>query len=309
MKNLSQFLNFAAVARHGSFAHAARELSLAPSSVAKSIARLEQELGVRLFHRTTRSVRLTEEGQTLFAKCSRLLDEIDALDLRSVSDAGEPAGTLCIGAPIGYGTQVVLPVLTALQRRYPALEFDLRLSDEQVNLVGEGLDAVIRFGALTDSSLIARQFDSQPLVLCASPAYLAAHPKIRAVADLAQHGVVAFRMPTTGRERPLEFVEKGNAVAIAPKSRFRISHGEALIGAAVQGAGLVQVPEFMARRHLDSGALDELLPQCRPAPLPVNVIVPGSRTRPVRVDALIDALMNGRPGASYNPLLRSDPHE
>ncbi|ASL45318.1 HTH-type transcriptional regulator PgrR [Burkholderia sp. AD24] len=299
MKNLSQFLNFAAVARHGSFARAARELSLAPSSVAKSIARLEQELGVRLFNRTTRSVHLTEEGQTLFAKCSRLLDEIDALDLRSVSDAAEPAGTLCIGAPIGYGTQVVLPVLTALQRRYPALDFDLRLSDEQVDVVGEGLDAVVRFGALNDSSMIARQFDSQPLVLCASPAYLAAHPKIRAVADLAQHGVVAFRMPTSGRERSLEFVEKGQAVTIAPKSRFRISHGEALIGAAVQGAGLVQVPEFMARRHLDSGALDELLPHCRPAPLPVNVIVPGSRTRPVRVDALIDALMNMRSGAGY----------
>jgi DNA-binding transcriptional LysR family regulator len=299
MKNLSQFLNFAAVARHGSFARAARELSLAPSSVAKSIARLEQELGVRLFNRTTRSVHLTEEGQTLFARCSRLLDEIDALDLRSVSDAAEPAGTLCIGAPIGYGTQIVLPVLTALQRRYPALDFDLRLSDEQVNVIGEGLDAVIRFGALNDSSMIARQFDSQPLVLCASPAYLAAHPKIRAVADLAQHAVVAFRMPTSGRERSLEFIEKGQAVTIAPKSRFRISHGEALIGAAVQGAGLVQVPEFMARRHLDSGALDELLPHCRPAPLPVNVIVPGSRTRPVRVDALIDALTNMRPGAGY----------
>ncbi|PQV53040.1 LysR family transcriptional regulator [Paraburkholderia sp. BL21I4N1] len=299
MKNLSQFLNFAAVARHGGFAHAARELSLAPSSVAKSIARLEQELGVRLFHRTTRSVHLTEEGQTLFAKCSRLLDEIDALDLRSVSAAAEPAGTLSIGAPIGYGTQIVLPALTALQRRYPALEFDLRLSDEQVNVVGEGLDAVIRFGALNDSSMIARQFDSQPLVLCASPAYLAAHPKIRAVADLAQHALVAFRMPTSGRERALEFVEKGHAVTIAPKSRFRISHGEALIGAAVQGAGLVQVPEFMARRHLDSGALDELLPQCRPAPLPVNVIVPGSRTRPARVDVLIDALMNSRLGAGY----------
>ncbi|WP_345815156.1 LysR substrate-binding domain-containing protein [Paraburkholderia sp. PREW-6R] len=294
MKNLSQFLNFAAVGRHGSFARAARELSLAPSSVAKSIARLEQELGVRLFHRTTRSVQMTAEGQTLFARCSRLLDEIDALDLHSVADAGAPTGVLRVGAPIGYGTRVVLPVLTALQRRYPALEADLRLSDEQVDLVREGLDAVIRFGTLNDSSMIARQFDSQPLVLCASPDYLAAHPKIRGVGDLTHHAVVAFRMPTSGRERPLEFIDRGEPVTITPKTRFRISHGEALVNAAVQSAGVVQIPEFMARRYLDSGALQELLPHCRPAPLPVNVIVPGSRTRPARVEALVTALMNLR---------------
>ena len=294
MKNLSQFLNFAAVARHGSFANAARELSLAPSSVAKSIARLEQELGVRLFNRTTRSVHLTAEGQTLFAKCSRLLDEIEALDLRSVSNAAEPSGTIRIGAPIGYGTRVVVPVLAALQRRYPALEIDLRLSDEQVNLVKEGLDAVIRFGTLSDSSMIARQFDLQPLILCASPAYLATNPRIRNVNDLSNHTFVVFRMPTGGRDRPLEFIEGGRSVTISPNSRFRISHGEALVNAAARGAGMVQMPEFMARPLLDSGALQEVLHQFRPKPLPVNVIVPGSRAAPVRVKALVEALMNLR---------------
>lgn len=295
MKNLSQFLNFAAVAKHGSFASAARELGLAPSSVAKSIARLEQELSVRLFHRTTRSVNMTAEGQTLFAKCARLLDEIDALDLHSVGDGDEPSGMIRIGAPISYGTRIVLPALSALQRRYPALDIDLRLSDEQVSVVKEGLDAVVRFGTLTDSSMIARQFDSQPLVLCASPAYLAAHPRIRQIADLSEHAIVAFRMPTSGRDRPLEFSERGHPVTIAPKSHFRISHGEALADAAVQGTGVAQMPEFMARRYLDSGALQELLPLCRPEPLPVNVIVPGSRTKPARIDALIDALMRLRP--------------
>jgi LysR family transcriptional regulator, regulator for bpeEF and oprC len=294
MKNLSQFLNFAAVARHGSFAKAARELGLAPSSVAKSTARLEQELGVRLFHRTTRSLHMTAEGQTLFAKCSRLLDEIDALDLRSLSDSGEAVGTIRIGAPIGYGTRVVVPVLTALQRRYPALEVDLRLSDEQVNLTTEGLDAVVRFGTLSDSSMIARQFDSQPLILCASPAYLSANSRIRNLTDLSSHTFVVFRMATDGRDRPLEFIEGGRPVTIAPNSRFRISHGEALVNAAVQGAGMVQIPEFMARRHLESGALQEILHPFRPSPLPVNVIVPGSRTRPLRIDVLVEALMSLR---------------
>jgi len=294
MKNLSQFLNFAAVATHGSFAQAARELSLAPSSVAKSVARLEQDLGVRLFHRTTRSVQLTAEGRRLFAKCSRLLDEIEALDLRSVGANDTPSGTLRIGAPIGYGTRVMLPVLANLQQRFPALDIDLRLSDEQVDLVAQRLDAVIRFGALRDSSMIARQVDSQDLLLCASPAYLSAHARIRRVADLSHHTLVAFRMPTTGRDRALEFSERGKPVTVTPSSRFRINHGEALVEAALRGAGLTQTPAFMVRQHLESGALVEVLPQCRPAPLPVNLLVPGGRTRTARIQALIDALAAGR---------------
>lgn len=172
MKNLGQFLNFSVVARHGSFAQAARELGLAPSSVAKSVARLEKDLGARLFHRTTRALTLTEEGRTLYAKCELLVAQIDALDLTSLGGSDEPAGMLRIGAPIGYGVRIVLPLLARLRERHPALEFDLRLSDGRVSLLDEGFDAVIRFGELEDSSLIAHKIDEQPLVLCASPAYL-----------------------------------------------------------------------------------------------------------------------------------------
>jgi LysR family transcriptional regulator, regulator for bpeEF and oprC len=293
MKNLRQFVNFTAVARHGSFTQAARELGLAPSSVSTSVARLEEELGMRLFNRTTRSVQLTEEGQQLYAKCSKLLAEIEALDLTSSSDDDTPSGTLRIGAPIGYGTRVMLPMLADMRSRYPALEFDLRLSDEQVNMVSEQLDVVVRFGTLRDSSMIARQFDLQDLVLCATPGYLASHPRIRRVSDLHHHVLVAFRLPTTGRDRPLEFLEGGKAVSVAPSSSFRISHGEALVEAALLGVGLAQVPAFMARHYLESGALAEVLPQCRPAPLPVNLVMPSARGRPARVQALVDLLASG----------------
>jgi LysR family transcriptional regulator, regulator for bpeEF and oprC len=289
MKNLSQFVNFAAVARHGSFAQAARELGLAPSSVAKSVARLEKDLGARLFHRTTRAVTLTEEGRTLFAKSARLLEEIEALDLTSVNDDA-PSGVLRIGAPIGYGVRVMLPVLARLRERHPQLRFDLRLSDGRVSLLDEGLDAAIRFGELEDSSLIAQKIDEQPLVLCASPAYLSRHPKIRAVKDLAHHSLIAFRLPTSGRERPLEFVEQGEKIALNPDAAFSISHGEALADAALLGLGLAQMPEFFARACLADGSLVEVLRLCRPAPLAVNLVLPGSRVRPARVRALIDEL-------------------
>ena len=292
MKNLKQFLSFAAVARNSSFAAAARELGLAPSSVAKSVARLESDLGVRLFHRTTRAVRLTAEGDALFAKCARVLEEIDSLELSTARSAEAPTGTLRVGAPIGYGTRRIVPVLNRLLQAYPALNVDMRLTDERVNLVNEGLDAVIRIGSLDDSGLVARQFDRQHLVLCASPAYIKIHGALRTVEEVETRSVIAFRMPTSGRERPLEFLHGGEKIQLRPPSRFALSHGDAMVEAVVQGAGIAQVPEHMVADHIRRGALVEELPRYRPAALPVSVLTSSARMMPPRVRSFIDALLD-----------------
>jgi LysR family transcriptional regulator, regulator for bpeEF and oprC len=292
MKNLKQFLSFAAVARNSSFAAAARELGLAPSSVAKSVARLESDLGVRLFHRTTRAVRLTAEGDALFAKCARVLEEIELLELSATHSAEAPAGTLRVGAPIGYGTRRIVPVLNRLLAAYPALNVDMRLTDERVNPITEGLDAVVRIGSLDDSGLVARRFDQQHLVLCASPAYIKIHGALRAIEEVEQRSVIVFRMPTSGRERPLEFVDAAEKIQVRPQSRFALSHGDAMVEAVLQGAGIAQVPEHMVAHHITQGALVEELPGCRPAPLPVSVLTPGARMMPPRVRSFIDALLD-----------------
>ena len=292
MKNLKQFLSFAAVARNSSFAAAARELGLAPSSVAKSVARLESDLGVRLFHRTTRAVRLTEEGDALFAKCARVLEEIDSLELSTARSAEAPTGTLRVGAPIGYGTRRIVPVLNRLLAAYPALNVDMRLTDERVNLVTEGLDAVIRIGSLDDSGLVARQFDRQHLVLCASPAYIKIHGALRTVEEIETRSVVVFRMPTSGRERPLEFLLGGEMIQLRPSSRFALSHGDAMVEAVVRGAGMAQVPEHMVEAHIRQGALVEELRECRPDPLPVSVLTSSARMMPPRVRSFINALLD-----------------
>ena len=294
MKNLKQFLSFAAVARNSSFAAAARELGLAPSSVAKSVARLESDLGVRLFHRTTRAVRLTAEGDALFAKCARVLEEIDSLELSATRSAEAPTGTLRVGVPIGYGTRRIVPVLNRLLAAYPALNVDMRLTDERVNPVTEGLDAVVRIGSLDDSGLVARQFDHQHLVLCASPAYIKIHGALRAVEEVEKRSVIVFRMPTSGRERPLEFVDGGENIQLRPQSRFALSHGDAMVEAVLQGAGIAQVPEHMVAHHITQGTLIEELPGCRPAPLPVSVLTPSARMTPPRVRSFIDALLDER---------------
>ena len=290
MKNLNQFLSFASVARNGSFAAAARELGLAPSSVAKSVARLESDLGTRLFHRTTRSLHLTEEGTTLFAQCGRVVDEISVLESLITDTTDGPTGTLRVGAPIGYGTRKIVPVLSRLLAAHPLLNIEMRLSDERVNLVDEGLDAVVRIGNNEDSGLVARQIDRQHLVLCATPQYVQTHGKLNSVADIEAHPVISFRMPTSGRERPLEFLENGEPIQMRPRSRFSSSHGDAMVEAVLDGVGIAQVLEHMVEHYLREGRLVELLPACRPAPLPVSVLIPGTRMMPARVRALIDAL-------------------
>jgi DNA-binding transcriptional LysR family regulator len=143
-----------------------------------------------------------------------VLEEIESLELSATPSSEAPSGTLRVGAPIGYGTRKILPVLNRLLQAYPLLNVDIRLSDERVNLVTEGLDAVVRIGALDDSGLVACRIDQQHLVLCASPAYLKANGALRSVDEVEQWSVILFRMPTSGRERPLEFVVNAQAVQL-----------------------------------------------------------------------------------------------
>jgi DNA-binding transcriptional LysR family regulator len=180
MQGLQQFLAFAQTARRGSFAAAARDLGGSPSTLAKSVARLETGLGVKLFHRTTRQVTLTADGERLFHRCERVLAEFEDLKADASGVRAAPSGTLRLDVPVFYGRRFVLPILAKLQCEHPALVFEVRLRDGFADLVKDGIDLAVRAGALSDSSLVARRIDSQGLVLVASPAYLRAHGTPRA---------------------------------------------------------------------------------------------------------------------------------
>lgn len=290
MNNIQQVLTFATAARNGSFAKAARELAQTPSTVAKSIARLEAQLGVKLFYRTTRQVSLTPDGQNLFDHCQRILEEVEVLRSVAAGARGGPTGTLRIDAPLTYGKRVLVPVLARLLERYPQLKIDARLSDRYADLIREGLDAVIRIGALTDSGLVAKKVGLQHLVVCASPVYLRTHGVPRVPSDLRQHQAVLFRQPSTGRDRAWQFNVDDSAVELTPPSRLRFGDGEALIEAAASGLGLVQTPDYMAADAIHSGRVVEVLREYRPSPMPISVVYPSSRMVPPRVRALIEAL-------------------
>lgn len=290
MQTLQQLAAFAETAKHGSFAAAARESGSAPSTLAKAVARLEQALGVRLFHRTTRQVTLTPDGERLYRRCQRLLAEVEELQADASGVREAPSGTLRIDMPIVMGRRLLLPVLARMSQRHPGLLLDVRLQDGYVDLVKEGIDVAVRVGTLKDSSLVARRFTTQAMVLVASPAYLEAQGTPRRVDQLAAHSALLFRMPSSGKDRPWQFRQRGQPVELHPRSRVRINDGEGLVEAARLGLGLAQLPEYFVRDQLARGELVELLPAARPAPLPVSIVYPAARLLPLRVRLLLEEL-------------------
>jgi LysR family transcriptional regulator, regulator for bpeEF and oprC len=290
MQGLQQFVAFAETARHGGFAAAARHAGVAPSTLAKAVARMEAALGVKLFHRTTRQVTLTPDGERLFERCQRVLAEVEDLEAAASGTRTEPTGTLRVDLPVYYGRRFVLPLLAELVRRHPGLHLDVRLTDAKVDLIRENVDLAVRIGRLDDSTLVARRVDQQGLALCASPAYLAAHGVPRRIEELAAHAAIVFRLPTSGRDRPWQFRQRETAVELSPPARVRVNETEGLLAAVLLGVGICQLPDLLVEDELARGELVELLPSCRPEAMPINLVYPSGRLVPARVRVAIEVL-------------------
>ncbi len=290
MTSLDLIVSFASAARHASFARAARELGLSPSAVAKNIARFEAQLGMRLFHRTTRQVTLSQDGEDIYARCQRILEDVESLEAAATEARSGTRGTLRIDMPVTYGRQVVLPVLMKVMASHPALKIDARFSDQVVDIVKEGLDAAVRIGPLADSGLVGREFDRQFIWTYASPTYLARHGEPGSPDELTKHTCLLFRLPSSGRDRPWQFRSGKRNFSLMPESGMRLGDGEALVQAAAAGLGLLQVPTYLAEHEVKRGRLLEILQRYRPAPLPISLVYPSHRHIPLRVRALADAL-------------------
>lgn len=309
MAGMTAFLAFAETAKRGSFAGAARELGLSPSAVAKAVARLEADLGLRLFHRTTRQVSLTGDGTELHERCRRVVDEMEALRDEAQGVRGAPRGTLRMNMPITWGRLFAVPRLAALAARHPDLRLELSFSDRYVDLVREGLDAVVRVGRLADSGLVARRIGEQHMVVVASPAYLRARGTPRHPDELASHDCLAFRLPSSGRLRPWQFGTGRQAIEHAPQARCVFDDGEALVEAAACGMGLIQLPDYMAAADLRAGRLVEVLTALRPPPLPISLVLPSARQMTPRIRVLVQALAGEATTAADAAAARGTPRK
>jgi DNA-binding transcriptional LysR family regulator len=280
----------------GSFALAAERMRLTRSAVGKSIAKLEQRLGVRLFHRTTRSQSLTEEGQAYYERCVRALAELEAGASALDSGKSEPEGRLRVTAPVLFGRHCVAAVLLELGRRHPGLKIEMSFSDHVVELVDEGYDLAVRIGKLSDSStLVARRLGIQSMVICAAPSYLAEHGKPTGANELATHAGIAYGR--SGRIEPW-LVSDGSGRVIKPQvdTRLVFDDLQAIADAAVAGMGLAWLPCWLMAKHARAGEL-EIVMGCDSVPVTdIHAVWPQSHYLPGKTRAAIDALVAEVPG-------------
>ena len=280
---------FARVAALGSFSAAARALGMSPAMATKHVDALEDRLGTRLFFRSTRKLTLTEAGQRHLQATERILAEIEEAEAAASADVAEPRGTLRINAPLAFGLRQVMPAIVDFAALYPALTIDIGLTDRFVDLIDEGWDVAIRLGTLRDSSLIARRLAPIRVALCAAPAYLAAHPAPKTIADLAGHNCLGYTLPTLASAGRWLFGEDGS-IAVPVRGTLIVNNGDALRDAAVAGQGLIHQPTFIVADDIRAG---RLVPLALDHPLPrgaAHAVYAGGRQPPAKVRLLIDFL-------------------
>lgn len=280
----------------GSFALAAKRMQQTRSAVGKSIARLERRLGVRLFNRTTRHQSLTEDGLAFYERCVRALAEIEAAEAELESARRAPTGRLRVTAPVVFGRHCVAPILTRLARKYPGLTVDVSFSDRVVDLVEEGFDLGVRIGVLPDSAvLVARRLGVQRMGICAAPSYLQQHDAPSTLEELSGHEGILYRhghQPDTWRVLD----EDDRIRELRIRGRLRFDDLQAIVDAAISGAGLAWLPCWLMQPYVRSGQLALVMDSQRVLPTDIHVVWPRSRHLPSRTRAAIDALTAEIPG-------------
>ncbi|UDQ87959.1 LysR family transcriptional regulator [Xanthobacter autotrophicus] len=284
---------FLKVACAGSLSGAARELGLTPSAVSRILARIEARLGVRLMVRTTRQLRLTEEGEAYARAARRILADIDETEA-ALADRANPRGRIRVSASMAHGRLVIVPLLGEFVARYPDIEVEMELSDEIADVLGGRVDVAIRFGPLADSPLTARRLGETGRTVLAAPSYLARHGTPRVPADLAHHNCLDFSFRRIEPGWP--FREDGRDYMLEVKGNITANNGETLVQLAAQGVGITRVGNFHideanARGEFSSGALVPLLeafnPQDRES---IHAVFVGGANTPARVRVFVDFL-------------------
>ena len=286
---------FVASVEAGSFAQAAVRLHLSRSAVGKSIARLEERLGVRLFHRTTRSQRLTDNGALFYERCLRALEEIRGAESQLETGKHQVNGRLRVAVPVLFGRQCIAPLLIELAQEYPGLELEMSFSDRVVDLVEEGFDMAVRNGALADSSvLVARRLGEHRMVLCAAPDYLLKNGQPQTVDDLRQH--TAINYTRAGRVLPWQLMDyDGTSRTFIPRSSLNMDDLQAICDAALAGHGLAWLPCWMVIKEIQQGDLVPLLKQAPDVRFDVHAVWQQTPHLPLRVRIAVDTLASRLP--------------
>ena len=283
---------FVLAGEQGSFTAAANVAGVTPAAVSRSVARLEERLGVRLFVRTTRQIRLTDSGRVYFEQCRQALAQLVEAGREVTGQQSAPAGLLRISVPTPYAHYRLLAQVAAFRQQYPQVQVEVHISNRNIDFAEEGYDLAVRGWAPTDSSLIARKLEDSPLALVASPAYLRRRGTPASLDALASHDCILFELPSTGRLVPWQFMRDGAEVEMTPASA--VVCADDFLGMttlALHGGGITQAYRFGVERELASGALVELLPAHAGCTRPFYLIYPHARHLSLRVRTFVDFLL------------------
>src|SRR5215470_4909864 len=281
---------FAKVVELRSFAGAATELALSKATVSKAVGRLEERLGARLFNRTSRRLALTDAGQKLAERATRLLADGEAAENEALAQSSVPRGMVKLAVPMSFGVKEVAPILPEFLKTYPEVTVDLHLSDATVDLIGEGFDAGLRIARLPDSSLIARRLCAVPRYTVAAPAYLKRYGRPTHPMHLADHECFGYAYLSTPNVWHYTNTA-GEEVSVRPAGPLRVNNGEALLPAVLAGLGIADLPEFIVGDAVATGKVEVILKGWKQAEGAVHLLTPPGGPRPARVEVLAEFLV------------------
>lgn len=293
MDQIESMRIYVRVAELGGFTAAADDLGLLKTSVSNAIRQLEAKVGTRLLHRTTRKVRMTQDGQTYYERCKDLLADLDELHaLVGASGPADVRGRLRVDLPLAAAREIVIPRLPDFLQRHPGVEIELSSTDRRVDIVREGFDCVLRVGAIGEQNVVAVPLGELRQINCASRDYLARYGVPQTPEDLAGHRLIEYAQSLGSRAAGFEYVPTPEvaSVFVPVPSVVTVNNSDAYHQACLAGLGIVQLPDYGVRPHLAAGTLVEILPDYRPPPLPVTLIYAHRRHLPLRVRAFIDWL-------------------
>jgi len=288
MDRFLEIQTFCAVVDAGSFVKAADVLGVSKAAVSRYVGELEARLGVRLLHRTTRRMSLTEEGTVFDARCRELLSGVEEAEAELSSRSGAARGLLRVNAPVTFGIRHLAPLWATFRDRHPQVRVDVTLSDRVVDLVDEGYDLAIRIATLPSSTLISKRLATTRMVLCASPPYLKSRGVPSHPSDLADHDVIAYSYWSSGDQWPFDGPDGPVSVTIKPW--MHSNNGDTCRAVALAHQGVILQPSFLIGDDLAAGRLVELLPEFRSIELGIYAIYPTRKHVALKVRALIDFL-------------------
>lgn len=290
MDRFQEMASFVAVVEAGSFVGAADVIGLSKAAVSRHVGELEQRLGARLLHRTTRRLSLTDDGQLFFARAKEMLAAVDEAESEISSRSGEPSGRLRINAPLSFGVLHLAPLWPRFAQLYPKVSLDIELSDRVVDLVEEGYDLAVRITNLPSSQLVSRQLATARMICCASPQYLAQHGTPAHPSELAQHEVVSYSY-FAARDEWTFTAPDDTPVVVHTQARIHANNGDTCRAAALEHQGIILQPDFIVADDLRRGDLIDLMPTYRATTLGIHAMYPSRKHLPIKTRRLVDFLV------------------